>query len=126
MNTWRHNQVLKVLKEVSRRRKEVSAVANTIRSPIVMPVISFCREGAALTSITPRKSNLKLLNGANDWQVSEDFGFILSFLQHIVFTLSRPDIVLRSEAVKKVVELTVPWSGFLGHEENVEETYEKA
>ena len=113
MNTLRHNQVLKVLKEVS---DEQCAVANTIRSPIVMPVISFCREGAALTSITPRKSNLKLLNGANDWQVSADFGLILSFLPHnvIVFTLSRPDIVLRSEAVQKVVELTVPWSGSMG------------
>ena len=118
MYTWRHNQVLKVLKEVS---DEQCAVANQIRSPVVVPAISFCRAGAAQTSITPRKPNPKLLSGANDWQVSADLGSILSFPQHIVFTLSRPDIVLWSEAVKKVVlvELTVPW------EENVEEAYER-
>ena len=53
--------------------------------------------------------------------MSADLGSMLIFPQHIVYTLSRPDIVLWSDNVKKVVlvELTVPW------EENIEEAYER-
>ena len=118
MYTWRHNEVLKVLREVSDEQCEI---ANKIKSPRVVPAISFCREGAAQSSTVPQKLNSRLLSGANDWKVSADLGSMLIFPQHIVYTLSRPDIVLWSDNVKKVVlvELTVPW------EENIEEAYER-
>ena len=110
--------MLKVLKEVS---DEQCNIANMIKSPRVVPAISFCREGSTQSTVVPQKPIPKLLSGSNDWIASADLGSVLSFPQNIVYTGLRPDIVLWSDQIKKVVlvELTVPW------EENIEEAYER-
>ena len=68
-----------------------------------------------------KNSNMKLLNGADDWKVSADLKISLQFSVHIIQTEKQPDIVVWSDSKKSVLlrELTVPW------EENQEEAHEQ-
>ena len=66
-----------------------------------------------------KKSNMKLLNGDNDWKVSVDLKTSLQFPFHIIQTEKRPDIVEWSDSKKRdLIELTASW------EENREEAHE--
>ena len=58
---------------------------------------------------------------ATDWKSAADLNEALHFPSHIVQTRERPDIVVWSENIKRIllVELTVPW------EENMEEAFER-
>ena len=63
----------------------------------------------------------KFLAAEMDWKMAADLQEALHFPHHIVYTRERPDIVIWSDTVKRViiVELTVPW------EENMEEAFER-
>ena len=64
-------------------------------------------------------SNMKLINGASDCEVSVDLMTSLQFLVHITEKVRCPDIVMESVSKKIVlIELSISW------EENREEMHE--
>ena len=52
-----------------------------------------------------------LLTSASDWELRGDLGKQLKFLDHVITTSLRPNIVLTSVSARQVlmIELTVPW-----------------
>ena len=58
-----------------------------------------------------RSTRPSIFSSARDWQVRADLDGKVSFLQHVVLTNLRPDIVLWAYSVKEVIlgGLTVPW-----------------
>ena len=117
MYTWRHNKVLEVVIELLKAQCE-SAKQQFITAK--EPIIQFLKEGECPVR-KQKNSNMKLLNGANDWKVSGDLKISLQFPVHIIQTEKWPDIVAWSDSKKNVplIELTVPW------EENWEEAQEQ-
>ena len=97
---WRHNQVLKATAEV-------------------------VSEAIKLNEFKPRrhesKSKVMLLSSMSDWQLVVDLERQIKFPANIVETKLRPDIIMYSNSMKKVImwELLVPW------EENMESTHER-
>ncbi len=85
------------------------------------PSIAFHREGIWSSGKAHKTKQSKLLKGANDWKVLVDLEEALKFPIHIVDTNLRPDIIVWSDATKRVhlAELTVPW------EDNMQEAYER-
>ena len=118
MYTWRHNQVLAILAELTAAQCEV---ANQQAAQHTRPVINFFKEGDAPPQSARRPQGLKLLAGAMDWKTAADLKEALHFPIHIVQTRDRPDIVVWSDSARRVllVELTVPW------EENMDEAFER-
>ena len=64
---------------------------------------------------------MKLLNGANDWNLSEDLKTSVQFLFHIIQTEKRPNIVVWSDSKKNflLIKFTVP------REENWRDAHEQ-
>ena len=118
MYTWRHNQVLEVLSET------LNAHCNAVNAkPASMTAsgMQFIREGKPPPRAKRQGKHLRLLCGASDWKVRTDLGSALRFPDHITLTNERPDIVIWSDSLKRVllIELTVPWEG------NMEYAYER-
>ena len=118
MYTWRHNRVLAILAEITETQRRV---ANEQPTQDPKPCISFLQEGEAPPRQVSKPQGQKFLAAARDWKMAADLKEALHFPLHIVHTQERPDIVIWSDTVKRViiVELTVPW------EENMEEAFER-
>ena len=109
--TWRHNQVLRVLADVT---KEQCLPEKTVQTACSADPVMFVKEGVkTLRTTRNRPPRASLLTGHMDWQVRVDLDERLVFPTHIAITNSRPDIVIWSDSGKCVhlVELTVPWEG---------------
>ncbi len=105
--TWRHDSVnlhlLKALTEltISMNGKSVQAPSN---------IISFVQAGEKCKKCKSR-TRKSLLEGTNDWKIGADFDHKqFSFPPEICSTDSRPDIVIWSLRLRKVIliELTCP------------------
>ena len=98
--TWRHNQVLEELLRAVKLK---------------------CEYANACGEDLKRVKAHQCLDNDGDWQVSCDLDAQMVFPQHIVLTNQRPDLLLWSDKLKKVIlmELTVPW------EENFELAHER-
>ena len=94
MYTWWHNKVLEVVMELFRAQCEA---ANQQPVTAKEPIIQFHKEGECPMR-KQKISNMKLLNGASDWNVSVDLKISLQFPVHIIQTEKRPDIVARSNS----------------------------
>ena len=118
MYTWRHDRVLAILAEITETQCRV-ANEQPIHDP--KPCISFLQEGWAPPRQVSKPQGQRFLAAARDWKMAADLKEALKFPQHIVHTQERPDIVIWSGTVKRVIilELTVPW------EENIEEAFER-
>ena len=118
MYTWRHNRVLAILPEITETQ---CRVANEQLTQGPKPCISFLQEGEAPPRQVSKPQGQKFLAAARDWKMAADLKEALHFPHHIVHTQERPDIVVWSDTVKRViiVELTVPL------EENMEEDFER-
>ena len=75
-------------------------------------MINFVPAGSKCTnkSSVGGKKSFGILDGANDWEVLVDLGKQLKFPPEIASTRSRPDLVIFSRVLKRVVwwELTCP------------------
>ena len=114
MYTWRHNQVLRVVEEVlGAHCAEVNDSRETSRQ-----WIGFVKAGEKSGPVSSRRTGLE---PGCDWKLVVDLDRALRFPCHIVQTSLRPDVVLWSDAVKRVyiIELTVPW------EDNMEWAFER-
>ena len=101
---WRHDAVLRQLADVLERERKK-------KRPKPKPgasFIPFVKEGTKATA--KAKHTGGILPGASDWELKADLDKKLVF-PPIVQTSLRPDIVLHSPAMKRLVmiELTVPW-----------------
>lgn len=111
---WRHDKVLSALADILERERQKK------RQTSIRPAtsIQFIREGEKPPA--PKKTKKSLLQAAQSWEMRVDLGRKLVFPQ-VVQTQLRPDMVLWSEEVRKLIliELTVPW------EDGCEEAYER-
>ena len=116
--TWRHDQVLRKLAEMLERSRQEAKKLSRTRS---QKRIHFLRQGEPVEHPSKRPPPSKLLTPGAEWKMAVDLGKQLQFPQEICSTTLRPDVVLWSAAVKKVllIELTVSW------EEGLEAAYER-
>ena len=89
MYTWQHKKMLEVIIELFRAQCETS---NQQSITVKEPIIQFLKEGECPVG-KQKNANMKLLNGASDWEVSVDLKTSLQFPIHIIQTEKRPDIV---------------------------------
>ena len=109
-NTWRHNQVLKILAStLEDKRVAINSTPPAVSNPPWTTV--FVCEGAKSTRSTSTLSERGQLCFARDWKLLVDSGRQLVFPTEIATTTLRPDLVLWSPCLKKVyiIKLTVPW-----------------
>ena len=104
MYTYRHNQVLKVLRDAVQPLMQQAK-----RKSADKKAINFVKEGE-MSKAKKKETNCLLHAG---WTMSVDIEGGFSFPHHIAVTRQRPDMVLWCDDEKKVllVELTVPWEG---------------
>lgn len=110
--TWRHDSVLLTLSNAIGPHL-ISHNSKTPSCSAPIPHISQSFYSSKLSSIPPKKSSdpPHFLSGSSDWQYIVDFYFNqLTFPPEIYATNQRPDIIIFSHSLKKVliVELTVP------------------
>ena len=102
---WRHDQILRLIAHgVDAKR------LNHNKQPrIVEKKIQFVKEGEKKTPIQERVPH-SYLDGAIDWKLMVDLGGNLKFPRQVAITNQRPDMILMSEATKRIglIELTVP------------------
>ena len=105
--TWRHDSVnLHLFKELS----DLTSSHNGKMAQAPSSDISFVRAGESRKSCT-RRTRRSLLQGTGDWQIGVDFDHKqFLFPPEICSTDSRPDIVIWSKHLRKVIliELTCP------------------
>ena len=110
--TYRHNSVLKEiachLGSFLSSKKDVKPSSNKIR---------FVKQGHE-PGRQPKKIHTGILHLASDWKMIVDLNDSLRFPGHIVVTTLRPDIVLFSNATKRVIllELTCPCEENIPHQ----------
>ena len=81
-----------------------------VKEQQVRKPIEFVREGVRRRAVEPTRGTRSFLEEAQDWQLMVDLDGQLKIPEEIVLTRHRPDMVLISKSLKKmvVVELTVP------------------
>ena len=96
--TWRHDQVLSVL---------VNQITCKLKSPIkadAKPFINFVPAGTEKVTIHKKKAYTGLLDRAEDWTLLvDDIENMIVFPSFIAETSLRPDIVIWSRAICKVI-----------------------
>ena len=109
--TWRHDSVLLTLSQAIKPHL-ISHNTTTKPTPSIPSISqSFVIPGSSCTPKTLPLPKQHLLSGATDWQLLVDFYFEkITFPPEIYSTDQRPDIIIFSHSLKKVliVELTVP------------------
>jgi hypothetical protein len=110
--TWRHDSVLANLRpELENHIASVNS-QKVNAGPACVPISrSFVAQGASSAHIPKKTLQVpSLLTGANDWTMLMDLGPKLIFPPEINSTTDRPDIVIYSPSLHKViiVELTCP------------------
>ena len=88
-------------------------------TPKIINKIKFVKEGTRIKN-KPHKASTGILHLSNDWILLADLNETLVFPEFIAITSLRPDMVLFSKTIKRVIliELTCP------SEENMEERHE--
>ena len=117
--TWRHNKVLRSLAAIiDIKRNTQNAQPHNQRG--TKPMISFVREGQKPPN-RPTNVRAGILQAANDWVLRVDLDNMLKIPAEIVVSTLRPDMLLYSVSIRKVllIELTVPW------EDAISEAYER-
>ena len=81
--------------------------------------VTFVKEGTSITS--PKPKNTGLLHLTNDWKLRVDLIKGYTFPSHIALTDLRPDFVIYSNSLKRVIiiELTCPC------EENIKDRHDE-
>ena len=107
---WRHDSVLKVFHSFL---TEHLAETNMKSAPVAIPHLysSFVAAGSSAQKQKPTDAKRSLLMGAKDWNLLVDFDSSpIVFPPEIFATNARPDIIIWSAKLKKVVliELTCP------------------
>ena len=110
---WRHDQVLKSV---------ACLIEKEIRGKSRVPCdkgrhsIKFVEEGTVVRTKNQPYKRSGFLQQSSDWQLIVDLGKQLRFPSDLCETRLRPDIVLRANAIKRLIiaELTVPWEDRLG------------
>ena len=111
---WRHDKVLKQISEQviyhCTKRVNKQSVGGAEAPKVINFVPSGKRPPATDSNRVNKKDTFGILNGANDWIVLTDIGKQLKFPPEIAITRQRPDLVLFSRAIKRVLwwELTCP------------------
>ncbi|KAK7886737.1 hypothetical protein WMY93_026358 [Mugilogobius chulae] len=118
--TWRHNQVLKCLAASLEAKRTAINTLPYVPGKHLSPVV-FLQAGVMEKVRDASREHYGLLSEARDWNMIVDLNQRLIFPAEIVSTNLRPDLVLWSPSLRKVliVELTVPW------EDSVDEAYER-
>ena len=127
--TWRHNQILRVI-EKSVKLACRSANEQDAANGSSLQKIRFVRASEEQKCRRRRKEKSpivetpSLLAPGGEWSVRADLGTSLTFPSHIAITTFRPDMVIWSDKLRKVlvIELTVPWEGNIewAHERKLE------
>ena len=113
----RHNCVLKILKQhLLNFWSRLIPDDSTFDQGVNLPFINFINESGSSNYVTNtnKKSRTQktvaLLSRADDWTCLFDEEDNLVFPSEIVITVQRPDIVIYSSSIKRVIiiELTVP------------------
>ena len=110
---WRHNQILKVIADIDCTASCTNKLIPENR------MIQFIKAGRKPKKTVKTKPNI--LSPSTDWELRIDVITRLIFPEHVGKTSLRPDLILFSNKLKKIVmwELTVPW------EEHLEEVHER-
>ncbi|RXN33882.1 hypothetical protein ROHU_015321 [Labeo rohita] len=113
---WRHDKVLAVLADILEKERGKRRPAKV--RPL-LSTIAFVKEGQR--PIVHSQARQNLLQSAQGWEMEVDLGRRLHFLEAVLSTTLRPDIIMWSLEGKRIilVELTVPW------EEGCEEAAER-
>ena len=109
--TWRHDSVLLTLSDIISAHILAHNSTKTSSTPIPAISSSFISSKSSKTPNKATRHPHHLLMGASDWQLLVDYFFDqLTFPPQIYSTDQRPDIIIYSRFLKKVliVELTVP------------------
>ena len=116
--TWRHNEVLEIVFEVS---KTYCETANKVLNIINNRAIQFVKEGNISKLARENMHKPSLLEGCTDWHVATDLKHNFIFPTVIALMTKRLDIVIWSVKAKKVfvIGLTVPF------EENFDWAYQR-
>jgi hypothetical protein len=123
--TWRHDSVLFHLKRVFEALLQSSNSKPVL--PDLIPHISSSFVRAGESKILQKRSRRSILKGANDWELLVDVHRKLVFPVEIYATDQRPDILILSRSLKKVllIELTCPAEeGILTAQARKRERYE--
>ena len=103
---WRHDQILKEIVEV------VNTAIRTNTPNYQKNLIKFVRAGV---KAKPKEGNTQnTLSLATDWELRADLETRLKFPNHTAQTSLRPDILIFSNKIKKILiwELTVTWKEY--------------
>ena len=107
---WRRNKVLRVLAGSVEKKRVKFNSRTAVKEQQVRKPIEFVREGVRRQAGEQTRCTRSFLEEAQDWQLMVDLDGQLKIPEEIVLTRHRPDMVLISKSLKKmvVVELTVP------------------
>ena len=102
---WRHDKILREVANLLNQGKDQLRCQEK-KGPVF---ISFVPAGKKSTGSAKDQSGV--LRTAADWQLLVDLGRQLKFLEDVVKTKLRPDILLLSKKTRQIIlkELTVPW-----------------
>ena len=106
--SWRHDSVLLCIKEVL--EKHIADANQKCTLPLTL-IYLFIKAGHNNSKGVIRKSSKSELDGASDWKLLVDFGHEkITFPPEICDSNERPDIIIWSASLKKVIllELTCP------------------
>ena len=95
--TWRHNEVLEIFSEVS---KKCCETANKSLN-IINRAIQFVKEENISKIARENMRKPSLLEACTDWYVETDLKYNFIFATEIALTTKRPDIVIWSVKTKK-------------------------
>ena len=96
--TWRHNEVLDIFSEVSKR---CCKTANKALNIINNRAIQFVKEGNISKTARENMRKPSFLEGCTDWHVATDLKNNFIFPTEIALTTKRPDIVIWSVKARK-------------------------
>ena len=109
--TWRHDSVLTVFERYFREFLQQGRLQGAQDKQLPHISKSFVRQGQSSIKPSKPQSRRSLLSGALDWKLLVDYDrYKIVFPPEIYGTSERPDIVIWSRSLRKVIliELTVP------------------
>ena len=104
--TFRHDNVLRII--ITNIRSSIKNIKSTVPASKQPIKIKFVKKGTRVKNKNSSPSGI--LHQASDWVLLGDLDGSFSFPPHIAFTELRPDIIIFSNKLKRVIliELTCP------------------
>ena len=104
--TFRHDNVLRII--ITNIRSSIKNIKSTVPASKQLIKIKFVKKGTRVKNKNSSPSGI--LHQASDWVLLGDLDGSFSFPPHIAFTELRPDIIIFSNNLKRVIliELTCP------------------